>query len=96
MTLIAGLSSALHPDTENPTNYRTGISWLAMGILVSAVGVMFMILELSLHEHFNQNDLYHLIQVVGLFSFYEGVVRLHGLANDTEEIRKRASFPTES
>ena len=33
----------------------------------------------SLAEHFNHNDLYHVIQMVGLYCFYRGALALHEL-----------------
>jgi hypothetical protein len=35
----------------------------------------------GLHQHFNHNDLYHVVQMAGLYCLYRGAVALHGLDN---------------
>jgi hypothetical protein len=79
LMLVAGLRSALRPETSFEAQRKAGVGWLKKGILVSAVGLLLMVGKLSLHQHFNQNDLYHVVQMVGLFFFYRGAVLLHGL-----------------
>ncbi len=50
--------------------------WLIGGVLVSflAAGVQFN--EIALHQHFNHNDLYHVIQMGGMYLFYRGALVL--------------------
>ncbi|TKB92624.1 MAG: hypothetical protein E8D41_07445 [Nitrospira sp.] len=50
--------------------------WLIGGVLVSflAAGVQFN--EIALHQHFNHNDLYHVIQMGGMYLFYRGALLL--------------------
>ncbi len=79
LMLIAGLRSALRPETDNQEHRKVGVSSLRKGILVSAIGITLMVAKVSFHKHFNQNDLYHVIQMVGLLYFYRGAVLLHGL-----------------
>jgi hypothetical protein len=45
-------------------------------VLVSflAAGVQFN--EIALHQHFNHNDLYHVIQMGGMYLFYRGALVL--------------------
>ena len=43
------------------------VSFAAAGVQVSG---------LDLHQHFNHNDLYHVIQLVGLYAFYRGGLML--------------------
>jgi len=43
------------------------------------VGILLMVNKVSLHQHFNHNDVYHVVQIVGLYFFYKGAVLLHGL-----------------
>jgi len=58
---------------------QAGVGYLKKGILVSLVGLSILLGKLSLHRHLNQNDLYHLVQMLGLFLFYRGALLLHGL-----------------
>ncbi len=46
---------------------------------MSAIGIALMVTKVSIHQHFNYNDLYHLIQMLGLWCFYRGALILHGL-----------------
>jgi Ca2+/Na+ antiporter len=79
LLLLAGLRAALRPETHDQKDRKTGVSLLKKGIVVSAVGIVLMVSRVSLHPHFNQNDLYHVVQMVGLYCFYKGGVLLHGL-----------------
>ena len=79
LMLIAGLRSALRPATDKQEHRKLGVSWLRKGILVSATGIALMVAKVSFHQHFNHNDLYHVIQMLGLWCFYRGAVLLHGL-----------------
>ena len=79
LMFLAGLRSALRPETDVEEDRKTGVSWLWKGIAVSAVGILLMVNKVSLHQHFNDNDVYHVVQMVGLYFFYKGAVLLHGL-----------------
>lgn len=79
LLLLAGLRSVLRPETDAQTDRKAGGSWLKKGIVVSAIGIVLMVSKASLHPHFNQNDLYHVVQMVGLYCFYKGGLLLHGL-----------------
>ena len=79
LMLIAGLRSALRAATDKQEHRKLGVSWLRKGILVSATGIALMVAKVSFHQHFNHNDLYHVIQMLGLWCFYRGAVLLHGL-----------------
>jgi hypothetical protein len=46
--------------------------WLAGGVLVSFLAVAAQVSGVSLHQHFNHNDLYHVIQMGGMYLFYRG------------------------
>ena len=46
--------------------------WLLAGTGVMAVGALVMALRISLHEHFNQNDLFHCLALVALYFLYRG------------------------
>ncbi len=46
------------------------------GIAVSIAGAAVQASGLRLHEHFNHNDLYHVIQIAAMVLFYRGARRL--------------------
>lgn len=46
------------------------------GVVVSFVGAGVQQSGLALHHHFNHNDIYHLIQMVGIYLFYRGALKL--------------------
>jgi hypothetical protein len=46
--------------------------WVIWSIVVSVIGALVQMSRLSLHEHFNHNDLYHVIQLVALWLLYRG------------------------
>ena len=49
--------------------------WLKAGLWISLLGLAIQQLRLSPHPDFNHNDLYHLVQTVGLYCFYRGASR---------------------
>lgn len=49
-----------------------GMAWLIVGVLVSLVAGAVQARKLALHRQFNHNDLYHVIQMVALYTFYRG------------------------
>ena len=49
-----------------------GMAWLIAGVLVSLVAGVVQARRLTLHRHFNHNDLYHVIQMAALYAFYRG------------------------
>src|SRR5688572_16899499 len=44
--------------------------WVIGSIAVSVIGALVQMSGLRLHEHFNHNDLYHVIQFVALWLLY--------------------------
>ena len=49
-----------------------GGPWVVGGILVSFLAVGVQASGFALHQHFNHNDLYHVIQMVGFYLLYRG------------------------
>jgi hypothetical protein len=49
-----------------------GMSWLIAGVLVSLVAGVVQARKLAPHRWFNHNDLYHVIQMIALYTFYRG------------------------
>jgi len=61
----------------------SGPLWLIAGVVITLCGAIIQQSGLTIHEYFNNNDLYHLIQIVGLILLYRGAralgeVRLPG------------------
>ena len=79
LLITAGVRSVLRSQARDATQRSEGIRWLERGIVISLVGLAVLVARLSLHEHFNQNDLYHLIQMGGLYCLYRGAILLHNL-----------------
>jgi hypothetical protein len=48
--------------------------WIAAAVLVSLAAAAVQASGLALHRHFNHNDLYHLIQIAGLYLFHRGAL----------------------
>ncbi len=79
LLITAGVRSVLRSQARDATERSEGIRWLERGIVISLVGLAVLVAKLSLHEHFNQNDLFHLIQMGGLYCLYRGAMFLHDL-----------------
>jgi len=69
--MIAGalVSSLGRGDLES-------VKWIRRGLIVSAAGFAVQKVGWDIHQHFNHNDLYHVIQIAGFWCLYEGVRRL--------------------
>ncbi len=52
---------------EHPASH-----YMIKGIVVSLVAAAIQILKISPHPNFNGNDLYHVVQIFGLYLFYKG------------------------
>ena len=46
--------------------------WIVAGVVVSFAGAGVQMSGFALHQHFNHNDLYHVVQMVGLWLFWRG------------------------
>jgi hypothetical protein len=79
LLVAAGIRSAMRPQAEDERTRREGILWLKRAIGVSLAGLAVLVLKLAPHPQFNHNDLYHGIQMGGLYCLYRAAVRLHGL-----------------
>lgn len=47
--------------------------WTLGGVAVSALAAAAQSFQVALHEYFNHNDLYHVIQIAAMMLFYNGV-----------------------
>jgi hypothetical protein len=54
--------------------------WILGGIAISFLAAGIQQSGLSVHRHFNHNDLYHVVQMVGLYLLYRGGRRLRDRA----------------
>jgi hypothetical protein len=50
--------------------------WIVGGVIVTLLGAVIQQSGFSLHRHFNHNDLYHIVEIAGLWLFYRGVALL--------------------
>lgn len=91
LLIAAGVRSAVRPQAEHEEARREGIVWLKRAIGVSLAGLAVLVLKLSPHADFNHNDLYHVIQMGGLFCLYRGAVLLRGLQGLSGSDRRRGT-----
>jgi hypothetical protein len=77
--IAAGVRSALRSEARDEASRRKGILWLKRAVVFSLVGLAVLIGRLSIHQHFNQNDLYHVVQMAGIYCLYRAAILLHAL-----------------
>lgn len=80
LLIATAVRSVLRSESASTEARREGIRWLKWAIAVSLVAIVVLVAKLSIHEHFNQNDLYHVIQMGGLYCLYRSAVLLHDLS----------------
>ncbi len=71
-TAIAMLTLLLLHGWSVATRKDEASRWVLAGIAVSAVAAAAQYFRIALHEHFNHNDLYHIIQVAAMVLFFRG------------------------
>jgi hypothetical protein len=49
-----------------------GAPWIIAGILISFAAAIIQMSGRGIHRHFNHADLYHVVQMVGVYCFYRG------------------------
>jgi hypothetical protein len=79
--IAAGLVSGFRPTTTSKEKRKTGHRSLKRAIAVTVIGLVIQQSGLGLHVHFNHNDIYHIIQMVGLYYLYRGALNLHDLVD---------------
>jgi hypothetical protein len=79
LTLWAAIRSVLRPSIPAGPARRTAHRWLKLGLYVTLLGVAIQQSGCGLHAHFNHNDLYHVVQMVGLYCLYRGARTIEGL-----------------
>jgi hypothetical protein len=53
--------------------------WILGGVAVSLIAAGIQAGKLALHEHFNHNDLYHVVQIAAMALYYAGARRMTDL-----------------
>ena len=56
---------------ENPAT-----RWILAGVAVSLLAAGIQAGRVALHQHFNHNDLYHVVQIAAMLLYYAGVKRM--------------------
>lgn len=59
--------------TERGSEKRTAARTMVVAILVSILGTLVQMSGFKIHENFNHNDLYHVIQMVAIYLMYRSV-----------------------
>ncbi len=57
--------------------YRTRLpaaKWFVAGVVVTLLGAVIQQSGFSVHRHFNHNDIYHVVQIAGLWLLFRGAV----------------------
>lgn len=68
-SMLAVVALVALPGRRAP---RPGAGWIAAGVAVSFAGAAVQRSGFALHAHFNHNDLYHVIQMAGLYLLFRG------------------------
>jgi len=78
--ILIGASAAFMIAAAIVSSIRRGeleyVKWIRRGLIVSAAGFVVQKSGFGFHQHFNHNDIYHVIQIVGFWCLYEGVRRM--------------------
>ena len=53
--------------------FRRFNGWMLAGVALSVLAGLAQASGMRLHEHFNHNDLYHVIQIAAMLAFYRGL-----------------------
>lgn len=71
MLLIAGVQTWALIRHQLP-----GAKWLVGGVIVTLVSSYIQQSDIDLHRNFNHNDLYHVVQIAGLYLLHRGAMLL--------------------
>ena len=81
LLIAAGIRSSVRRDARSDAARREGLRWLKWAVAVTLGALLVLVARLSLHQHVNQNDIYHVIQMGGLYCLYRGALNLTPAAN---------------
>jgi hypothetical protein len=76
LVTAAALRASGGAHAASVADRRDGRRWLGVGFVVTAIGVSLMVARVSLHQHFNHNDIFHLVQMGGLWAVERGLALL--------------------
>ena len=79
LALAAAIQSVLRPLVAPGDWRKAGHRWLKRGLYVTLAGLAIQQSGWDLHTHFNHNDLYHVVQMAGLYWLYRGARLLNDL-----------------
>ena len=51
-----------------------GALWIFVGFFVTLLGSSFTVTKYGFHKHFNSNDIFHIIQIGGMYLIYRGTM----------------------
>ena len=85
LLIAAGVRSVLRPRARDEASRREGASWLERAVVATLAGLAVLVAKLAIHRHFNHNDLYHVIQMAGIYFLYRGALLLEGLSESDSE-----------
>ena len=74
MIIVFLLILYLYMDGDHP-----GSGYFLLGLIITLVGAVVQQSGFTIHKHFNHNDLYHVIQMVGIWYIYKGGMTLRFL-----------------
>lgn len=88
LTLGAAIRSVLRPSIPAGTERKAGHRWLKSGLYVTLLGVAIQQSGWVFYTHFNHNDLYHVVQMAGIYCLYRGALTLEGLDGGAERTNR--------
>ncbi len=63
--------------------------FMIAGVLISFAAAAVQASGFAIHQHFNHNDLYHVIQMLGIYCFYRGALKLEDYQDRAPVIEAR-------
>jgi Family of unknown function (DUF6962) len=69
---IAFLASAIHAADV----YRENGKWIVAGVVIGVAGLGVQATGFRAHQDWNHNDVFHIFQIVAIYLFFKGSVRL--------------------
>ena len=57
-------------------NFNMDAKQIFVGLIISLFGTSFVFTRISLHKHFNHNDLFHVFQIIGMYFIFVGSIKI--------------------
>lgn len=67
LLIPAGVRAAQRSDPGQDQRRPERLQWLERAVLVTLIALALLVLRVSIHQHLNHNDLYHVVQTGGLY-----------------------------